>query len=48
LSITFACDCGRTINAPDTAAGKRARCPGCGDLIKVPSESVPSAIAAVM
>jgi hypothetical protein len=48
LSITFACDCGRTINAPDTAAGKKARCPGCGDLIKVPDADDPKAVAAVV
>jgi hypothetical protein len=48
VSITFACDCGRTVNAPDTAAGKRARCPGCGDLIKVPDADDPKAVAAAM
>jgi hypothetical protein len=48
MSITFACDCGRTINAPDTAAGKRARCPGCGDLVKVPIADDQDAVAMAM
>jgi hypothetical protein len=48
MSITFACACGRSINAPDTAAGKRARCPGCGDLVQVPWASDPDVVAAIM
>ncbi|RUL87388.1 DUF4177 domain-containing protein [Tautonia sociabilis] len=38
-TITVTCSCGRTFLAPDSAAGKRARCPSCdkGVLVPVPS-----------
>jgi hypothetical protein len=48
VSITFSCECGKVINAPDGSGGKRARCPGCGDLVKVPTTTDPAAVAAAM
>ena len=33
MPITMSCPtCGKTLTAPDSAVGKRARCPGCGRL----------------
>jgi predicted RNA-binding Zn-ribbon protein involved in translation (DUF1610 family) len=38
MPIKVTCSsCGKTLNAPDDAAGKRAKCPGCGNVITVPS-----------
>ncbi len=28
--------CGKTLSAPDSAAGKKAKCPGCGQIVTVP------------
>ena len=28
--------CGKTLSAPDTAAGKKAKCPSCGQIMVVP------------
>jgi uncharacterized RDD family membrane protein YckC/predicted RNA-binding Zn-ribbon protein involved in translation (DUF1610 family) len=37
MSIELNCDaCGKRIRARDSAAGKRAKCPGCGDPIVIP------------
>jgi predicted RNA-binding Zn-ribbon protein involved in translation (DUF1610 family) len=32
--------CGKTLSAPETAAGKRAKCPACGQIMIVPAEGV--------
>jgi predicted RNA-binding Zn-ribbon protein involved in translation (DUF1610 family) len=38
VAITIYCDnCEKSLNAPDAAAGKRMKCPGCGTGIKVPA-----------
>jgi hypothetical protein len=47
VSITFTCECGRTIKASGSAAGKRTRCPGCGDLVMVPKVSAPKVVAPI-
>src|SRR5262249_11762279 len=31
--ITVACSCGKRLKAPASAAGKKARCPGCGGTV---------------
>jgi predicted RNA-binding Zn-ribbon protein involved in translation (DUF1610 family) len=37
MPINMACpSCGKTLAAPDTAAGKRAKCPACGQIMIVP------------
>ena len=40
MSISFACRCGQPIQAPDHAAGLKARCHCCGDHPRVPATSV--------
>ena len=37
MSISVKCDeCGKTLKAPDSAAGKKAKCPQCGAIVKIP------------
>jgi hypothetical protein len=37
MAISMRCpECGRKLNAPDTAAGKRARCPHCKAIVTLP------------
>jgi len=40
MTIHFACACGKTLKAPDNAAGKRARCPACAAVVPVPAPAV--------
>lgn len=37
MTIFMSCECGRTINAPDAARGKRGKCPSCGRTLFVPA-----------
>jgi len=38
MSIFVHCDsCGKNIDAPDSASGKKAKCPNCGGQINIPS-----------
>jgi predicted Zn finger-like uncharacterized protein len=40
--MLITCDgCGATIRVPDSAAGKRAKCPKCGSIVKVPQLDQP-------
>jgi len=40
--VTFACShCGRKLQIKEALAGKRAKCPGCGQLVAVPAEPSP-------
>src|SRR5258707_2801279 len=34
--IRFSCDCGRSLKAPETLAGKKSRCPACAAAVVVP------------
>lgn len=34
--ITFLCSCGARLQVPDTAAGKKSRCPKCQAAVRVP------------
>ena len=44
--ITVVCSCGKKLKAPATSAGKKARCPACGAVVRlIPGESVASALA---
>jgi len=36
MPIQVKCNCGKVLNAPDSAAGKAVKCPGCGQALKVP------------
>ena len=36
MSIEFSCDCGKRLKAPDSLAGKTAKCPACGEETEVP------------
>ena len=37
MTIEVSCPaCGKTLNAKDSAAGKQAKCPGCGGIISIP------------
>jgi hypothetical protein len=36
MTIRAQCVCGKAIKVPDSAAGKRAKCPGCGKPSRIP------------
>jgi hypothetical protein len=36
MPIPVTCACGKKLNAPDTLAGKRAKCPTCQKLVLIP------------
>ena len=36
MPISVTCKCGKKLNAPDTLAGKKAKCPGCSAMLVVP------------
>ncbi len=37
MSIVVACQCGKRFKAGDQYAGKRTRCPGCGQVLTIPA-----------
>ncbi len=37
MTIAVTCECGKTLHAPATLAGKRGRCPGCGKALAIPA-----------
>jgi hypothetical protein len=37
MAISLTCECGKKLAVKDELAGKRVKCPGCGDLLTVPS-----------
>jgi hypothetical protein len=39
MSIAFQCGCGKQLKVRDELAGKRARCPACGEIVPVPVSS---------
>lgn len=42
MAISITCpNCEKKLQAPDTAVGKKVRCPGCQTLIKVPEPDTP-------
>jgi len=44
VPITTTCPgCGKAIEAPESAAGRKARCPQCGAVVVIPGEPVASA-----
>ncbi|HVT80461.1 MAG TPA: PrsW family glutamic-type intramembrane protease [Phycisphaerae bacterium] len=40
MSIDFTCACGKTLHAPDGAGGKKARCPKCQAVVRVPEVEI--------
>lgn len=38
MAIEFSCDCGRQVRVKPELAGKKIRCPGCGNPLRVPVE----------
>jgi len=40
--ISVACECGKSLRASDTMAGKKAKCPACGKTVHVPTLTSPS------
>src|SRR5690242_1740208 len=40
MAINLACGCGKRLKVQDELAGKRARCPGCGDVMTIPNAPV--------
>jgi hypothetical protein len=43
--IKFRCDCGKKLNAPTAAAGKRCKCTGCGREMRIPLPAPPRGTA---
>ncbi len=41
MPIRIKCSCGKVLRAPDDAAGKKAKCPGCGKVIAIPASEEP-------
>src|SRR5215831_2969810 len=41
--LKFNCICGKPLTADLTAAGKRAKCPNCGQVIQIPQPQKPPA-----
>ena len=39
MPFTITCDCGKKLTAPDGAAGKRAKCPICGNPVQIPKRA---------
>lgn len=39
MPIQIRCQCGKSLNAPDSAAGKAVKCPACQKVLKVPAKS---------
>ncbi|MGB1927472.1 MAG: hypothetical protein ACPHL6_13120 [Rubripirellula sp.] len=46
MPIQIRCQCGKSLSAPDAAAGKAVKCPGCQKTLKVPAKSSPAKVAA--
>jgi hypothetical protein len=40
MPITLNCGCGKRLQVRDELAGKKARCPGCGTILPIPSQSI--------
>ncbi|MBI4614970.1 MAG: tetratricopeptide repeat protein [Planctomycetes bacterium] len=45
MAIRFVCACGASIQAPDEFAGRKVRCPRCGNAAAVPVESAPTVLS---
>ena len=45
MPIVVSCACGKQFRAPDSSAGRRGKCPGCGGPLQVPALPTPAAEA---
>src|SRR5436309_9190344 len=45
--LTVQCSCGKKLKAPASAVGKRAKCPGCGNVLTIPAVAPVAAKQAV-
>ena len=41
MSISFSCQCGKQIQVAEKFAGRRAKCPGCGQPVAIPQPGAP-------
>ncbi|MEZ6190909.1 MAG: zinc ribbon domain-containing protein [Phycisphaerales bacterium] len=41
MAIEFSCQCGKQIKVSEKFAGRRAKCPGCGEPVVIPSLDAP-------
>jgi hypothetical protein len=48
VAITLMCACGKALRVPDSAAGKRAKCPACAALLDVPAPPAPDPVFEVV
>jgi multidrug resistance efflux pump len=46
MPISFACECGKQLNAKDELAGKRVKCPACQEILMVPTYGTPNSARA--
>jgi len=46
--IEIACDCGKRIRVKDEHAGKKGKCPGCGNVVRIPMSEAKPEPAAVL
>jgi hypothetical protein len=44
VPITLNCACGKVLRVPDSAAGKRAKCPACAAVLDVPAPPAPEPV----
>lgn len=44
MPITLNCACGKSLRVPDSAAGKRAKCPMCAAVLDVPAPPEPEPV----
>jgi hypothetical protein len=42
MAISFSCPCGKKLNVKDELAGKRGKCPACGELLTIPQPAKPA------
>lgn len=42
MPIPVKCGCGKSLSAPDSLAGKRAKCPACGAPVAIPAAGAPA------
>lgn len=48
MPITLNCACGKSLRVPDSAAGKRAKCPACAAVLAVPVPPEPPPVFEVV
>ena len=47
MAIVFQCECGRPLRANPETAGKKTKCPGCGQVLTIPGGPAKPAVVAV-